>query len=181
MNNKRQSERGSVLVLSLICVLILSFLVEGILDVSQTEMYTTQNYQLSRMAFYKALEGIEDVREQIASVTDPELIETDVYRIAADTVKKEGGLTYSYITGDLVDFENDTYTTIRQFTGFYPPPPPSISPNAKFVAVVWEVPICAMIETNTTFSFGGKSKKIYSEVLTGAYQLISTIGGERDD
>lgn len=172
MIQKKPYERGSVLVLSLICVLILSFLIEGILDVSQTEMYTTQNYQLSRMSFYKALEGVEDVREQIASVTDPELIETDVFRTAAGTTVKKDGLTYSYITGDLMDFESNTYSTIRQFTGFYPPPPPSISPNAKFVAVVWEVPICSKIESG--------SKKVYSEILTGAYQLISTVGGERD-
>ena len=103
MKNEIKGERGSVLVLSLICVLILSFLVEGILDVSQTEIYTTQNYQLGRMAFYKALEGVEDVREQIAAIRDPEQTTTDVYRMASDTIQTEGGLTYSYITGDLVD------------------------------------------------------------------------------
>lgn len=160
--------RGSILLFTMICVLILSLLAAGLLSVGTTEVHTTQNQFLKKTAFYFALEGIEEVREEINQDPTPEVVEL-IERRLTDTEKMERGITKSYITGTMLHLQNNTQQTIFELEGFDPPPPVGVSSNVKIATVVWDVIITARIEVGKAF------KKIaYSEVESGIWSIVPT-------
>ena len=67
-------QKGSMLVLAIFATLILSIILVAGLSVSTTEVHTTQNYYMNKMSFYKAMEGLELVTEQIRNPPDPATI-----------------------------------------------------------------------------------------------------------
>jgi len=158
-------EKGSVLILAMVAVLLLSIMLTGLLTVGTTEIYTTQNYQLHKAAYYAAVAGVEEIRNEIYKNPDPQVIE-NISKSSPETLEYDNyEVTRSYITGSLKDRESGTYSSVSQFTAFPAPPPPGISlKNAA--PVMWRVNVTADV------SVGKRNKKVaYAEILCGVYTL----------
>jgi hypothetical protein len=156
-------EKGSMLILAIIATLILSLILVAGLTVSTTEVNTTQNYFLNKVSYYKAVEGIERVIEQIRAEPDPTTIsvEADDYKINQDGSEK------LFITGSMVDMQNNTTQMVKQFMGFAPPPLPSVSlgPNAGISPIIWYVPVTSKVTVNR--------KNSYTEIEAGIYSSVT--------
>lgn len=153
-------EKGSILILTLIAVLILSFLVSGLLTVGTTEIHTTQNYYMNKQAYYHAVEGMENVVDDVRYSESPGEISANI------TVTEGGVTTKKYITGSILDLQAGTPQYISIFQGFNPPPIPNISlgTGMGMVPVVWKVPISSEILQSR--------KKAYTELESGVYTLM---------
>jgi hypothetical protein len=158
-------EKGSMLVLAIIATLILSLIMVSGLTVSTTEVNTTQNYYMNKVSYYKAVEGVEIVTEMIRTVADP----TTILVVDSQYQTKESGSTRSFITGTMVDMQNGTTQTVLPFSGFDPPPLPSISLGATtgITPVIWYVPITSEVTVNRKRSFTEIEAGIYSILMTG--------------
>ena len=55
-------ERGSILILAIVTIMILSIMAIAGLSVTSIENETTDNYYRSKQAFYKAVEAVEIFR-----------------------------------------------------------------------------------------------------------------------
>ena len=160
-----KKEKGSVLILTMVAVLLLSIMLTGLLTVGTTEIYTTQNYQLQKAAYYAAVAGVEEIRNIIYNNPDPKVIE-NIYKSASETLEYDKfDVARSYITGSLKDRESGTFAAVSQYTAFPPPPPPGISlKNAA--PIMWRVNVTADV------SVGKRNKKVaYAEILCGVYTL----------
>jgi hypothetical protein len=189
----RKKDRGSILILTMMAVLILSILVSGLLTVGTTEMYTTQNFQLSKSAYYSAVQGVEEVRNLIYNFPDAQSIKSiKRYTIGLEgpllsgdnpaygTNDPEGAMERSYITGNLKEMEqydlgNYAYNPsvlrpIDQLEGFKAPPLPAISMGgtSSIAPVVWKVTVTAKVKVGTRYAYSEISSGVYS-VLTIAY------------
>jgi len=162
MNN-----RGSILVLALISVLVLSVMAIAGLTVSTTEIQTTDTLFLRKSAYYLAVQGVEQVRDLIYQDPNPEVVGT-LIRTTTDTTYNEGGMAKSYITGSLIDLEAGSPKGVTMFDGFDPPPMPGISLGAisAIQPVVWDVRITSRINVGR--------KRAYSEIQTGVYSIVTT-------
>lgn len=167
-------EKGSMLVLAIIATLILSIILVAGLTVSTTEVHTTQNHLMNKMSYYKAMEGVEIVTEQIRTSADPGLIyiEADEYDVT------EGGAVRSFLTGTMENMQNltngsgnPTYVNVKPFAGFDPPPLPSISlgTSTGVTPVIWYVPVTAEVRMGVA-----KKKRSYTEVEAGIYSILMT-------
>ncbi|MFH2107197.1 MAG: hypothetical protein ABII93_00865 [Chrysiogenia bacterium] len=156
-------EKGSMLVLAIIATLILSLIMMAGLTVSTTEVHTTHNYFLNKVSYYKAVEGIERVIDQIRSEPDP----SSIFIVPNDYKIKQDGMQKLFITGTLIDIQNNTTQNVRQFDGFAPPPLPSISlgPNAGISPIIWYVPITSEVTVN--------KKRSYTEIEAGIYSSVT--------
>ena len=175
MSTKKQKklpEAGSALVITLVAVLILSSLAVTGLTVSSTEIQSTQNFYLNKRAYYTALKGVEELRNEIFRNPAPEYV-TTLNRVKANTL--DGGVTnYTfYITGFMEDLRNFTEDqtpppNIDFFQGFSPPPLPSIGLGGTVTVspVVWDVHVTATVSA--------ARKKSYAEIQTGVYSIVST-------
>lgn len=162
-------EKGSMLILAIIATLILSLILVAGLTVSTTEVNTTQNYYMNKVSYYKAVEGLERVIDQIRADPNPASISVDMedFKVVKD------GAQRLFITGTLVDLQNlqneslANAPTIRQFTGFPPPPLPGISlgPGAGILPIIWYVPITSEVTVNR--------KKSYTEIEAGIYSSVT--------
>jgi hypothetical protein len=106
-----KKEKGSIMILTIVAVLILSIMVTGLLNVGTTEMYTTQNFHLSKVAYYTAVEGVEELRNDIANEDkDIKELEATTYSspLGTTTGGKTAGLKSYYISGTLEDMEANT-------------------------------------------------------------------------
>jgi hypothetical protein len=176
---KQKGEKGSILVLTLISVLILSLIVTGLLSVGTTEIHSTQNFHLSRAAYYKALEGVEEIRNMIYDKVWESEIST-ISRSPANTLNTESfdggdegrrfknlGIKRSYITGNLKDFKDNTPQLITQYPGLNAPPPPGLLVGlgeiARFSPKLYKVQITAEV------AMGKRTG--YSEIIAGIYAL----------
>jgi hypothetical protein len=188
-NFLNKMQRGSILILTMMSVLILSILVSGLLNVGTTEIYTTQNYQLQKSAYYMAVQGIEEVRSLIYNYPDAESV-TSIKRYSTGftgpnltgddpsvgTIEKGEGLTKYYITGTLKDLE--TYNSggsidptavdpISQLEGFKAPPLPAISlgGSSSVASVVCNVTITSEVQVG--------SRKSYAEIISGVFSILT--------
>ena len=154
-------EKGSVLILTIIAVLILSLLVSGLLTVGSTEINTTQNFYLNKWSYYYAVQGMEVVMEQIRNTDNPAEISVSDVQTGGGPISKK-----TYITGSILDLQNGTPQNISVFQGFNPPPIPGISlgTDAGMVPIVWRVPITTEIIQN--------KRKAYTEIQSGIYTLM---------
>jgi len=170
-----EKEKGSVLVLTIIAVLILSIMVTGLLNVGTTEIYTTQNFQLNKAAYYTAVQGVEEIRTLIYNTPDAESVNGIVKMPPAEAYSSSGGYLRFYITGSLKDLEDILAGTdtdgvpIEQFKGFEPPPLPAISlgGGSSIEPIVWKVQVTAKIDAN--------KRSTYSEIVSGIYSVL-TVG-----
>lgn len=158
-------EKGSMLVLAIIATLILSLILVAGLTVSTTEVHTTQNYYMNKMSYYKAVEGVEIVTQRIRDTADP----TTILVAGHEYLIKESGVTRRFITGTLVDLQNGTSQNVKPFTGFDPPPLPSIALGSAtgIQPVIWYVPITSEITV-------GKKKRSFTEIEAGIYSILMT-------
>jgi len=158
-------EKGSMLILAIIATLILSLIMVAGLTVTTTEAHTTQNYFLNKVSYYKAVEGVEIVTQRIRDVADPStiLVVGHEYRVT------EGGITRRFLTGTMVDMQNGTSKNVRPFTGFDPPPLPSISLGSAsgIQPVIWYVPVTSEVTVGNKRSFTEIEAGIYSIIMTG--------------
>jgi hypothetical protein len=170
-----EKEKGSILVLTIIAVLILSIMVTGLLDVGTSEVYTTQNYHLSKSAYYTAVQGVEEIRVNIYNTPDAVSVRNLTKMPPPEAYSSSGGFLRFYVTGTLKDLEDilagkDTDgVPIEQFIGFDPPPLPAISlgGSSSVEAIVWKVQVTAKIDAN--------KRSTYSEVIAGVYSVL-TVG-----
>jgi len=158
-------EKGSMLILAIIATLILSLILVAGLTVSTTEVNTTQNYYMNKVSYYKAVEGVEIVTDEIRIATDPSTLNVE----AGDYQVSESGMTKKFITGSLVDLQNGTYQNVKPFAGFDPPPLPSISLGSAsgVMPVIWYVPVTSEVTVNRKRSFTEIEAGIYSILITG--------------
>lgn len=158
--------KGSVLVLTLIMVLLLSVMVTGLMTSGETETATAQNQVLKRTTYYAAVKGVESIRNQIYNTPDASSV-TALTKSASSTRETDGGASYCYITGSLYDMLNGggTGKPLTQFTGFDAPTLQGISlgGTSSISSIVWKV--------NVTSQTTVGSKKAYSEILTGVYSI----------
>jgi len=159
-------ERGSILVLGIISVLILSIMAIAGLTVTDMEIRTTGNYHVSKMAFYKAVEGVEKVKMEIAEKVMASLV-TSINYTRNDTKEGDGAVFTEYITGTLNLFEDYSSQNIKQFEGFDAPPFKGLSlghDNVPLSPVIWYVPVTAMYQS-------GRSRA-YAEIQSGIYSTL---------
>jgi len=186
-SNRR--EKGSVLILTIMAVLILSIMVTGLMEVGTTEVYTTKNFQLSKTAYYTALQGIEEIRNLIIQKPDAESI-TSIKRsgvgilgttmigedVSSGTSSTANGQSRYYITGTMMDMENyekgdsqdsTAIKSIYQLKDFPVPPLPgmSLSANSNFASVVWNI--------NITSSVKSGSRRAYAEIVSGVLSILT--------
>lgn len=156
-------EKGSMIILAIIATLILSLILVAGLTVSTTEVNTTQNYYLNKVSYYKAVEGIEHVIERIRNNPDP----TEISINQSEYLSNEDGSQKLFITGTLVDLQNSTAQTVKQFMGFAPPPLPGISlgPNSGISPIIWYVPVTSEVTVNR--------KRAYTEIEAGIYSSVT--------
>lgn len=157
-------EKGSTLILAIVATLILSLILIAGLTVSSTEVNTTQNYYMNKISYYKALEGVEIVTDQIRYTPDPSIIVV----LPTEYVDRETGMTKKFITGSLVDLQNGTTQNVTPFVGFDPPPLPSISlgTSTGITPVIWYVPVTSEVTVNR--------KRSFTEIEAGIYSILIT-------
>jgi hypothetical protein len=170
-----EKEKGSVLVLTLIAVLILSIMVTGLLNVGTTEIYTTRNFHLNKSAYYTAVQGVEEIRTLIYNTPDAASVAGIVQMPPAEAYSSSGGgYLRFYVTGSLKDLEDilagidPDGVPLEQFKGFDPPQLPAISlGDSSLLPIVWKVQVTAKINAN--------KRSTYSEVVSGIYSVL-TVG-----
>ncbi len=152
----KKYEKGSMLIITLITVLILSFIVASAIRTTTEELYTTYNVYLQKASYYQAVAGIETAAVQIRNSSDPSSIKLDV------TVNAPDGTKRRYYTGDIIN----GVSNVTVFQGFPPPPLPGISLGAStgITPIVWNVNITSELTT-------GK-RKAFSEINAGVYSLM---------
>lgn len=189
-SKRSRAQEGSILILTLMAVLILSILVSGLLTVGTTEIYTTRNFQLTKTAYYSAVQGVEEVRNLIYNYPDATSVKSikrhynglEGPLLSGDnpgygTNDPQGGLERSYITGSLKTLEGYELSGgaydptqipyINQVQGFDPPPLPSVSlgGTSSIAPVVWKVTVTAKVKTG--------SRIAYSEISSGVYSVLT--------
>lgn len=158
--------KGSVLVLTLIMVLLVSVMVTGLLTSGDTETATAQNQVLKRTTYYAAVQGVEEIRNQIFNTPDASSV-TALTKSASSTLSVDGSTKFCYITGSLYDMLNGggAGKPVTQFTGFEAPTLQSISlgGTSSISSIVWKVNITSRVTVG--------AKQSYSEILTGVYSI----------
>ncbi|HLP61884.1 MAG TPA: hypothetical protein VK186_23785 [Candidatus Deferrimicrobium sp.] len=184
-----QKEKGSILVLTVISVLILSIMVIGLLTVGTTEVQTTQNFQLNKAAYYAAAEGVEEIRTQImANPADTEYIksltssvsqnqETESFETGLSDRQFENlGISRSYVTGNLKDFQANTPQPPMEFS-FGNRNALGASRDVQFRGMNLgdtRLPRSTIWKVQVTAEAGMGSRKGYSQIDAGIYSIIIT-------
>lgn len=153
-------EKGSMLILAIITVLIMSIMIAGLLTIGSTEVKTTQNYQLKKKSFYHAVQGLETVIEQVRDSEDPVSIQVD--RVASPPIESDG-TRKNYYTGSM----STGVTTVSQFEEIQAPQLVGISlgTEAGYVPVMYRVPVTAEV------AMGSKPPSV-TEIEAGIYSLM---------
>ena len=162
-----ESERGSILVLTLVGVLVLSLLATGLLTVGTTEINTTQNFYLNKFAYYTAVQGVEEIRTEI-KIVDPEIVE-NISKSSSETLMETDRVHRSYITGTLYNMQKNEPQTLEGFKGFAPPTPTGTS-IGSVDSMIWRV----VITSKATMG----NRKGYAEIEVGIMGLIPGTGYE---
>ena len=171
-----KKEKGSIMILTMVAVLILSVMLTGLLTVGTTEIFTTGNYHLKKIAYYTAVQGVEEIRNEIISNPDPQTV-SNITRSTYETEQYEtGDVKRSYMTGTLIDREaGGSYgigVPITQMIGIDAPPPRGITVSIgqrPFIPSIWKVMVTADVIA------GQRGKRIaFSEIISGVYAVIPT-------
>ena len=153
-------EKGSVLILTIITVLIFSIMVAGLLTIGTTEIKTTQNYLLKKKSFYHAIQGLESVIEQARHLDDPSTIA--VIKVSSPPLESDG-TRKNFYTGNMKDGnQNVTYFNefnAPQLVGM------SLGTEAGVMAVMFRVPIVSEITV-------GSKAPACTEIEAGIYTLL---------
>lgn len=173
-------DKGSILVLSLISVLVLSILAAGLLTVGQTETESTQNYQLKKRAYYEASRGIEEMRKFIIDSDEGQAAVIGKQVHMNDTKwYGDGDVEYYYITGTMIDLENITRGVamaqpgpITVWEGIQAPPISAFSLVLKvgdidtgdIKTTIYKVPITSRVKYGDNTSYG--------EIVAGVLGLL---------
>jgi len=157
-------EKGSVLVITLIGVAILSIMMMGLLTVGTTEVHTTQNYNMDKDSYYEAIKGVEVARSDIMNAFTADDVAALIYTKDANVVEMPNGSTKTFISGSILDLQEDTPQSIKVFTGFDSPALTGITLGSDINTVIWHVPISAEIKSGT--------KKAYKEIHVGVYYIL---------
>ncbi len=154
-----KKEKGSMLIIALITILILSFIVASAIRTTTDELYTTYNFHLHKISYYNAVAGVEDAATQIRNSNDPGSLTIDQTTIGSD------GTTRRYYSGYLTD-NPGTVKNITLFQGFPPPPMPGVSlgTSTGITPLVWSVNIVSELTIH--------KRKAYSEISTGIYSIM---------
>jgi hypothetical protein len=192
---KQRGQKGSILVLTIVSVLVLSLIVMGLLSVGTTEIHSTQNLQLSRSAYYTALGAVEEIRQTVADNYDP--LFDPVSKSPADTKIIESfdagsedrkwenlGIRLSYITGTLKDFRDDTPQVVDEFIGFPAPHARGLKLGVgggedTVLLKTWKVEITAESLMGERIGTGASAKGgrvSYSEIIAGIRGIYSPTG-----
>lgn len=187
-------QKGSILVLTAMAVLVLSIMVTGLVTVGATELDTTQNYFLSRHSYYTAMRGVEEIRIQIHSADSPSEIpnmqanKKITNQLVHFVVPGKKDMSYpnlnmveTYITGSLRDWHDtsDTFYNITEFQGFDAPVTKGRNLDRKQFKVemkVWRVPITAEAATGVKRDADGvvqnAARAAYTELIAGVTYLL---------
>jgi hypothetical protein len=170
-----KKEKGSIMILTMMAVLILSVMLTGLLTVGTTEIYTTGNYHLKKIAYYTAVQGVEEVRNEIMKNPDANAV-NNITRSSYETEQYgTGGLKRSYMTGTLIDREaGGSYgigVPITALKGIDAPTPRGVSlgeGKIQFKSTIWKIVITADVIA------GQKGKRIaFAEIIAGVYSTIN--------
>jgi Tfp pilus assembly protein PilV len=172
-----KKEKGSIMILTMVAVLILSVMLTGLLTVGTTEIFTTGNYHLKKVAYYTAVQGVEEIRQAIASAPNAGSV-TSITKSTYETEQYEtGGVKRSYMTGTLKDREaGGSYgigVPITSLQGdLNAPKGRGISIDVgrtKIEFMIWKVLITADVIA------GQKGKRIaFSEIIAGVYSTTES-------
>lgn len=167
-----KKEKGSIMILTMVAVLILSVMLTGLLTVGTTEIFTTGNYHLKKVAYYTAVQGVEEVRQAISSAPSPSAVRS-ITKSTYETEQYEtGGVKRSYMTGTLKDREaGGSYgigVPITSLEGdLSAPKARGISMEVGRINIeylIWKVMVTADVIA------GQKGKRIaFSEIIAGVY------------
>lgn len=153
-------EKGSMLVLAIITVLIMSIMVAGMLTIGTTEVKTTQNHQLKKKSFYHAIQGLEIVIEQVRNAEDPTTIQ--VNKVTAPPTEYDG-TKKNFYTGNMAAGA----TPVSRFKEIQAPQivGMSLGTESGFVPVMYRVPVTAEVAV-------GSKQPAITEVEAGVYSLM---------
>jgi hypothetical protein len=157
----------------MMAVLILSIMVTGLLTVGSTEIQTTQNYLLTKDAYYLAVQGVEEIRKQIADNPDFEAVQ-QIHVSGLSTVSVGSyGAERKYITGTLKDMENGETGVNLSAIGKYQLPFFSgfnLSATSGIPRMgLWKLDVTSKITTGSKSSFSEVSAGIIGPFATEAY------------
>jgi len=155
-------KKGSILILALVTIMILSIMAIAGLSVTNIEIQTSGNYQRGKRALYKAINIVETIRMKIENNPDPAFVTGDELKCNEKSGNEQ------YITGTLVDFEQNSAKSVVRFETFNPPPFKGMSLDDRISVspVIWYVPVTTMIKE-------GKYRS-YSEIQSGVYSILNT-------
>jgi hypothetical protein len=151
-------EKGSVLILTIITVLIFSIMVAGLLTIGTTEIKTTQNYLQKKKSFYHAVQGLEIVIEQVRNSEDPTSIQVD--KVASPPLEADG-TRKNYYTGNMLT----GVATVSRFEEIQAPQLVGISLGTEApTPIMYRVPIVAEVAV-------GSKDPACTEIEAGVYAL----------
>lgn len=173
IEKKMKRDKGSVLVLTIIAVLILSIMVTGLLNVGTTEIYTTQNFHLSKSAYYTAVQGVEEIRTTIWNYNEKDQSPESIVKLPpSEAYSSSGDYLKFYVTGSLKDLEdilngtNSTGVNVQKLQGFKAPQIISYSLGLgnELKLEAWKVHVTAKIQAN--------KRTTYSEIIAGILTIV---------
>ncbi len=153
-------QRGSVLVLAIITILIMSIMIAGLLTMGSSEVATTHNYQLKKKSYYHAVQGLETVIEQVRNAEDPTTIQVDP--VASPTTDADG-TKKNFYTGNMTT----GVTAVSYYKGISAPQMVGISLGTEsgYTPVMYRVPVTAEVQS------GSKAPAV-TEIEAGVYALM---------
>ncbi len=154
------NDKGAMMILVLITVLLLSIITIGGLTLSTSDIHITQNYYFDRLSYYTAVGGINRGIVEIAQASDP-------LSILINEKDSSTKLETQYYTGTIEDYNGGDVSpeSVGIFTSINPPPPPGISLDANIQPIIWDLLITGVVRTGNKIAF--------SEIETGVYTLIN--------
>ncbi len=160
--SKKKKENGSVLILVMFGVLILSMMGIMGLNKTKTEITITRNFLSDKTAFFTAETGLSQGKNILRNSLDPASVIFGPLKTGMNT----------YRSGKLYDQYGYVITSPQYVTPFkaFPAPPPTgmtLDPNMGLYLTSWELSVSAESASTTG---GNKSKK---ELTTSVAILLS--------
>jgi hypothetical protein len=153
-------QKGSVLILTIVTVMIMSIMIAGLLTVGTTELRTSQNYQLKQKSFYHAVQGLETVIEMTRHTDDPTTIQ--VARLSSPPLDADG-TRKNYYTGSMATGA----ASVTHFDEIQAPQLVGISLGTEtgIIPIMYKVPIVSEV------SIGSRAPAC-TEIEAGIYALL---------
>ncbi len=156
-----QREKGAMMILVLITVLLLSMITIGGLTLSTSDLQITQNYYLDRTAYYSAVSGINRGIVEISESQDPS------NTVIIEHPNPNERVSIFYYSGKIEDYNSGSPSAqnIGIFTAINPPPPVGISIDSNVQPVIWDLWITGVTRVGEKIAF--------TEIETGVYTLLN--------